>query len=146
MTSLLSVTCDRSYPAPPSRVYLAFTEPELMRRWWSPDPDVSVEILEWTLRVGGAWRFAYRFPDGTVTYVRGLFQRVDPARRLVFTWTWEPPDVHAGIETLVSVTLAPKDRGTRLQVRHEGFPTNASRDRHDVGWSGTLERLPEVLQ
>jgi uncharacterized protein YndB with AHSA1/START domain len=71
---------------------------------------------------------------------------VAPARRLVFTWTWEPPDVHAGIETLVSVTLAPKDRGTRLQVRHEGFPTNASRDRHDVGWSGTLERLPEVLQ
>jgi uncharacterized protein YndB with AHSA1/START domain len=74
-----------------------------------------------------------------------VFRHVDPDRRLVFTWTWEPPDLHAGIETVVSITLAPDDRGTRLRVRHEGLPTDESRDRHDAGWSGTLGRLSEVL-
>lgn len=116
-----------------------------MRRWWSPDPEVAVEILDWTLRVGGPWRFAYRFPDGSVIHVRGLFRHVAPRRRLVFTWTWEPPDVHAGIETVVSIDLIPSDEGTRIRVRHDGFPTDESRDRHDAGWSATLDRLPEVL-
>lgn len=145
MRSPLVVKCARSYPASPKSVFRALTVPDLMRRWWSPDPDVAVEILDWTLRVGGAWRFAYHFPDETVIHVRGVFRHVDPDRRLVFTWTWESPDLHAGIETVVSITLAPDDHGTRLRVRHEGFPTDESRDRHDAGWSATLDRLPEVL-
>ncbi len=145
MSSPLLVACERAYTAPPALVYRALTEPDLMRRWWSPDPDIAVEILEWRLRAGGTWRFAYRFPDGSVIRVRGRFRHVDPHRSLVFTWTWEPPDTHAGIETVVSIELAPDAGGTRLRIRHEGFPTEESRDRHDTGWSATLDRLPEVF-
>ncbi len=139
------VMCARTYAAPPERVFRALTEPALMRRWWSPDPDVSVDVVEWSPSPGGRWCFAYGFPDGAVIRVRGVFRRVEVDRRLVFTWTWEPPDVHAGIETVVSMTLEPIDGGTRLHVRHEHFPDQESRDRHDAGWSSTLDRLPEAL-
>lgn len=145
MPDALSVTCERRYQARPERVFRALTEPASMRRWWSPDPDVAMDVLAWDPSVGGRWRFAYRFPDGGVIHVRGVFRRVEPDRSLEFTWTWEPPDVHAGIETVVTIDLAPLETGTHLRVHHVGFPDEPSRDRHDAGWSATLDRLNETL-
>jgi uncharacterized protein YndB with AHSA1/START domain len=75
----LHVSCDRTYRAPAARVYRAFTEPDLIRRWWSPDPTISVDVVEWNMTPGGRWRFAYRFPDGAVSDVVGVF-RVRHAR------------------------------------------------------------------
>ena len=141
----LNVACERSYGAPAIRVYRAFTDPDLMRRWWSPDSTIGVDVIEWDLAHGGRWRFAYRFPDGAVSHVRGVFQDIVPERRLVFTWTWEPPDPHAGIETLVSVTFEEADGRTTVRVRHTRFPDDATCLRHDAGWNATLDRLPEVL-
>lgn len=140
-----TVRCKRRYSARPAAVFRAFTEPDLITRWWSPAHDVAVEVLNFDCRVGGHWRFAYRFPDDRVITVGGAFREVTPARRLVFTWTWEPPDVHAGIETLVTVSLKESPGGTTVEVLHEAFPDDATRDRHDQGWRATLARLVEVL-
>ena len=116
-----------------------------MRLWWSPDADVDVDVLVWDLVPGGRWRFSYTFPDGRADHVGGTFRTIEPPRRLSFTWTWEPPDVHAGMETLVSVTLDEAAGATTVLVRHERFPDRATRDRHDIGWTSTLERLLEAL-
>jgi uncharacterized protein YndB with AHSA1/START domain len=70
---------------------------------------------------------------------------IDPPRALAFTWIWEPPDVHAGIETRVVVTLAERAGATTVEVVHERFPDVESRDRHEAGWADTLDRLQEVF-
>jgi len=145
MTEPLAVDCSRRFAAPVDRVYRAFTEPDLVQRWWSPDPAVLVEVLSWDLRPGGAWRFGYRFPDATLIHVGGVFRVVQPLRRLVFTWTWEPPDAHAGVSTLVTVDLDGDEEETTVRVIHDRFPDALIRDRHDAGWNATLDRLPEVL-
>lgn len=145
MDSALSLECRRTYRASAARVFRALTEPAVMERWWSPDPAVQVDVLDWVLRVGGTWRFAYRFPDGRVIHVGGTLREVDPERRLVLTWTWEPPDVHAGTETLVTIALDESEEGTTVLVRHERFPSSEIRDRHDAGWTATLDRLGEAL-
>jgi uncharacterized protein YndB with AHSA1/START domain len=77
--------------------------------------------------------------------VTGVFREILPPRRLVFTWTWEAPDPHAGLETLVTVELLASGGDTEVVVTHEWFPTAATRDRHEAGWRATLDRLEEVL-
>lgn len=145
MSSLAEVACSRTYSAPPGRVFRAFIDPQLIPLWWSPDPEVSVTVVEWTPVPGGRWRFAYGFPDGSVIHVRGVFREVEADHRLVFTWTWEPPDMYAGIETMVSVTIEAAGDGAVVHVRHERFPDESTRSRHDAGWNSTLDRLDEVL-
>lgn len=141
----LSLTTRRRYPAPIETVFRAFTEPEILTRWFSPSADIAIEVLDYDLRPTGSYRFGYRFPDGRLSTVKGRFRKVSRPARLTFTWTWEAPDPHAGIETLVTIELVPREGGTEILVVHELFPDHDSRDRHQDGWRTTLDRLAEIL-
>ena len=45
----------REFDAPKHLVYRAYTEPELIKRWWSGDRG-EVTSVQVDLRVGGKWR------------------------------------------------------------------------------------------
>lgn len=136
-----SLTARQRYDAPAELVFKAFTDPLLLPRWFSPAPDIAMDVLAHELRPGGRYRFRYRQPDGSISIVAGEFLEIVPPERLVFTWTWEEPDPHAGIKTLVTVAVLDDGRGSEVVVTHEHFPDDASRSRHDQGWRGTLARL-----
>ena len=140
-SSPLTATTRQRYDVPAALVFDAFTEPALLTRWFSPSADVSVEILVHELRRRGHYRFRYSQPSGEVSIVTGEFCEISPPTRLIFTWTWEPPDRHAGIETLVTVDFIADGTGTRVVVTHERFPDRESRDRHEIGWRATLARM-----
>ncbi len=142
----LGVTTRQRYEAPPSAVFRAFTERALLVRWFAPSPDTRLEVLAHELRVNGGYRFRYHHPSGGSDVVAGTFREISPAKRLVFTWTWEPPDPHAGIETLVTIELSADGGGTLVVVTHERFPDQATQERHRSGWSSTLPRLSQVLR
>ncbi len=143
--SPLTVNARHRYEGPPDAVFRAFTEPALLVRWFSPSPEVDLEVLEHDLRPDGRYRFRYREPDGVTSIVAGRFCDISRPTRLVFTWTWEPPDPHAGIETLVTIDLVSDGGGTLVCVTHERFPDAESRDRHDRGWHTTLPRLRQAV-
>ncbi len=142
----LRATARQRYEAPPSVVFRALTEPALLVHWFSPSPATRLEVLAHELRVNGSYRFVYHQPSGGTDVVVGTFREISPPKRLVFTWTWEPPDPHAGIETLVTIELTADAGGTLVVVTHERFPDRATRDRHRSGWRSTLPRLSEVLR
>ena len=122
-----------------------FTDPEQLVRWFSPSVDIGTEVLEHDLRVGGSYRLEFIFADGKGDTVRGAFRELEPPERLAFTWTWEAPDPHAGIETLVTIVLREDGAETEVVVSHDRFPTNESRDRHEAGWATTFDRLETLL-
>jgi uncharacterized protein YndB with AHSA1/START domain len=140
-SSPLSVVARRRYDVSPDLVFRAFTEPALLTRWFSPGADIVIEVLVHELRSRGRYRFRYREPSGEISSVAGEFREVSPPTRLVFTWTWEPPDPHAGVETLVTVDFVAENAGTLVVVTHERFPDEQSRERHEKGWRATLERM-----
>ena len=141
----IQVVCDRWFAAPPPLVFRAFTERDLLERWFCPSPDVTVRVETCDPRPGGRYRFVFAFPDGRMVPVLGDYRTVTPSERLVFTWTWEPPDPWAGVVTEVTIDFVAKDGGTQVHVRHERFATIDMKAPHEAGWLTTLERLQPLL-
>jgi len=85
--SKLKVTTDaptdicmvREFDAPKRLVQRAMREPELVKRWLgnSRSPVVSVAI-DW--RVGGAYRYVFRLPDGKEFAISGVIREIDDDR------------------------------------------------------------------
>ena len=124
------------------QVFAAWTDPESVRRWFGPR-DFSNPSDEMDVRVGGAYRIAMRGPDGETFYAVGTYREVSPPERLVFSWGWEAsPDAR---ESIVTVEFFERGGGTEVVLTHVGLADTASRDSHQDGWDGTLERLAAVL-
>lgn len=62
-TARPAVRLQRTIPAPPERVYRAWLDPELMRRWLAPDA-LEVTRAEVDERVGGSYRVWQGNADG----------------------------------------------------------------------------------
>lgn len=69
----------RRFDVPSQRVFAAFTEPDAMRAWWTPDTVFDLDV-----RVGGRWRIE-RSEAGETLVMEGRYLEVDPPMRLRFT-------------------------------------------------------------
>jgi uncharacterized protein YndB with AHSA1/START domain len=135
------LTLVRRIKATPAKIYDAWTRPELMMRWWSPDagPVLSAEA---DVRPGGRYRVVFRMLDGVTRDCSGVYQEVEPDRRLVFTWQWahEP-----GLESLVTVALRAFAEETELVLTHAQFHDEDGQLTHRQGWSSALDKLENLL-
>ena len=134
---------ERLIPAPPERVFEYWTEPELVAKWFGPG-DFDVPSSDLDLRPGGKWRTTIRSPEGKLRTVSGVYNTIEPPRRLVFTWAWDDDDGVRGHETQVTVTLEPTPGGTRLRLVQEDFQNREVRDRHNGGWTSSLSKLQRL--
>ncbi len=136
-----SLVIQRRLPAPPARVWQAWTDPELVRRWFSPGA-MRVDEAELDVRVGGSYRIVMRSPEGEPHSPAGVYQQVVPGEKLVFSWKW----AEAELVTRVTVELRPVGDGeTELTLTHEGFVDAADRENHGQGWNGCLAKLPQLV-
>jgi uncharacterized protein YndB with AHSA1/START domain len=133
----------RRFTASPGRVFAAFSEASTVARWLRPSPDVALTVMQLDFYAGGAYRFAYGLPDGSTVIVGGKYRSIEPPARIVFSWIIEPPDPHAGIDSLVTVTIVPEGSGAELIIRHERLLLDDAIERHAEGWRGALDRLTE---
>ena len=101
----------RLFDAPRQLVFEAMTRPEHVRQWWGRlGEGYSVPVCEIDFRVGGAWRFVNRHPQGEAAFY-GEYREIDPPRRVVFTEIFEPfPDV----VSVVTSELTEEGGKTRL--------------------------------
>jgi uncharacterized protein YndB with AHSA1/START domain len=68
---------------------------------------------------------------------------IEPPRRLVFTWGWEPGSgsaVSPG-STTVEFELIPDGAGTTLRFTHRGLKSAEAAESHAHGWDHYLARL-----
>lgn len=140
-----TIEVERWFAAPAAAVYAAATKPELLKRWWGPC-NSTLETCEIDLRVGGKWRFQLRWPDGRTDGFSGEFRAIEPARRVVQTWVYDPFPQAPALET----STYTEDNGrTKLTIliRHQ---TMEARDGHvgagmEHGMAETHARLDELL-
>lgn len=140
-TSTPGAIVRRVLSASTERVFAAFADAALIARWLRPSSEVKLTVLAYDFRVGGAYGFAYDVPDQGRMLVGGTFRTIERPSRIVFSWLIEPPDVHAGIESEVTVDLVPRNTATELTIHHRRFDRLDADLRHEQGWRGALDLL-----
>jgi len=133
----------RDIQASCERVFHAFTRADLLVQWFTPSPDITIEILRFEFVEGGSFRFRYTMPDGRKSVVGGTYERIDAPRELACSWTWEAPDPLAGVRMHVLFQFIEHDLGTHVVITHNGIPSNAACTVHESGWDGALSNLEE---
>ncbi len=144
----LDLTLDRFVAAPLANVWRAWTEPELIKQWFTPRPWLTVDCII-DLRPGGRFFTRMRGPDGTEHPNDGVFLEVVPQQRLVFTDTllpgWRPAPKPFFTAIL---SFAAKDGGTqyRAQALHKD---DADREAHEKmgfhdGWATAAQQMEEL--
>jgi uncharacterized protein YndB with AHSA1/START domain len=127
----------RRIDLPVARVFAAWCDPLLIRRWFAPG-DMHVPEAQADARPGGRYRIVMQEPDGKQHIVGGEYLDIQKDRRLEFTWQWEGSEA----TTRVRIDLQSLDAGsTELTLTHDGFATTEARDNHQKGWTGCLAKL-----
>jgi uncharacterized protein YndB with AHSA1/START domain len=82
------ILIEREFDAPRHLVYRAYTEPELVARWWSGKRG-EVTSVEVDLRVGGTWRYVMTANEGFEVAFHGTFREIVPNEQIVSTEVFE---------------------------------------------------------
>lgn len=139
----------RIIDAPPEKVFKAWTDPELLKKWFAPLP-YTVPVAETDVRPGGSSLIVMRGPDGNDFPNRGVYLEVVKNERLVFTdaymKAWEPSE-----KPFMTVILTFENEGGKTKytarVRHW---TVADREAHEKmgfqqGWGQCADQLAALV-
>ncbi|WP_437317581.1 SRPBCC family protein [Sorangium sp. So ce385] len=148
-TSDRDLVLTRIIDAPREKVFKAWTDPELLKMWFAPQP-FTTPFAELDVRPGGASLIVMRDPQGNEYPNRGVFLEVVENERLVFTdaytSAWEPSD-----KPFMTVILTFEDQGgkTKYTARARHW-TVADREAHEKmgfheGWGQCAAQLEAVV-
>jgi uncharacterized protein YndB with AHSA1/START domain len=136
----------RTFNGPARIVFEAWTQPELLKRWWAPKMfGVAFLSCEADVRVGGKYRFVFSHPASPQPMeFFGKYLEVIPYSRLV--WTNEEGGEGGQVTT---VTFEEKG-GKTLLVMRDLYPSKEALDEAIAsgstgGMSETFEQLDELL-
>jgi uncharacterized protein YndB with AHSA1/START domain len=140
------IVLSRDFDAPCHLVFDALTKPELLTRWYGAR-GWNLVVCEVDLRVGGAYRFVSRGPDGADMGQGGVYQVIQPPERLTYTELFDNQSYPG--ESLISHELVQRADRTTLTttIRY------ASREGRDTvlrypmarGVGESYDRLADLL-
>jgi uncharacterized protein YndB with AHSA1/START domain len=147
----------RIFNAPRELVWMVWTEPEFIMRWWGPEGFTS-PIARIDLRVDGRYLYCMRSPEGEDFWSTGIYREVVPMNRIVATDSFSDergnivPAAHYGMtgvwprELLVTAIFEEQEEGkTMFTMVHSGIPAGESVDSARIGWNGSLDKLERIL-
>ena len=128
----------RTFDAPPSIVYKAWSQPELFRRWWMPKSlsGVSLVACDMDVRTGGKYRLEFGTGGSDTMAFHGKYLEVVPNERIV--WTNDEGEEGA----ITTVTFEDRNGRTLLKF-HEAYPSSEALEE---ALQGSAAGLPEQLE
>lgn len=138
----------RIIDAPHDKVFRAWTDPDIMKQWFTPRPWTTSHV-ETDVRPGGASLVVMKDPEGNEYPNRGVYLEVVENERLVFTDAfvdaWEPS---AKPFMVASLTFEDEGGKTRYTARVLHWTVD-DRNRHaemgfEEGWGKCADQLEEV--
>ena len=123
MTGLPEAVIERTFSAPPEMVWRAWTEPQLLRRWYGPNADTIVHRFD--LRPGGIWLNEMKVGDES-KFQKIVFQEVAPPTRMV--WMHHSNTDEQGVDVpipwmpdwpriiVTTIGFSQVDDGTRMRL------------------------------
>ncbi|WIV58204.1 SRPBCC family protein [Amycolatopsis nalaikhensis] len=141
-TPFIEVT--REFDAPPSAVFRAHTDPDLIVRWLGPH-GMEMELIEFDARTGGGYHYVHRDERGEYRF-RGVYHTVSE-ERIVQTFEYEGAPGEVTLETMTLTDLGGRTR----MVSHSVYPSVEARDAAmesgmNKGIQQSYERLDTLLE
>lgn len=155
------ITIERTFRAPVERVWKAWSEPEMIKKWWGPKdfsaPDVAIDF-----RVGGKYLYSMRDDKGLAGqkgrkfWSTGTYSEIEPGKKIKVTDSFadEKGNVVSSEEygmkgfpreMMVTVSFETADGGTKMTLRHEGLPEGGMGEQTEQGWQQSLDKLEKAL-
>ncbi|HVX47023.1 MAG TPA: SRPBCC family protein [Mycobacteriales bacterium] len=142
---------EREYPAPVDRVWAAFADPDIKRKWFGGGEFVHTERSD-DFRVGGVTVDDGRHGgSGPLSRFRATYTDIAPEERIVYTYDMWLDDVHAST-SVTTIVFEPDGAGTRLTFTEQGVhldgvhgPGPDAAAGREEGTAGLLDELGKVL-
>lgn len=146
----------RTFAAPRERLWQAWTEPELLQRWWGPK-GFTAPVCRLDLRVGGTYLNCMRSAEGQNFWSTGVFREIVAPERLVYSDSFAdeqgnvvPASVYGmegdwPLELLVTVSFVEEAGNTVQTLRHSGIPVGEMRTLCAAGWNESFDKLAALL-
>lgn len=132
----------RTFDAPRTLVWAAFTDPAHVPHWHTGPDGTTMPVCEIDLRPGGRWRYVWRNAHGREIEASGTYREVDPPRRIVSLVT-----NRRGKQT--NTTTFAEDQGCTVVTVSMRFASTAARDQAlpyaKIGTDGNYARLDAYL-
>lgn len=124
---------------PSRRVFEAWSNPELFKKWWVPkSAPITLVSCEMDVRTGGKYRLVFSAGGQSMEFY-GKYLEVTPNTRLV--WTNEEGGADAA--TITTVTFEEVDGATLVTV-HDQYPSKEALD--EAITTGSSGAMPEQLE
>ena len=159
MSEIPEYKFDRIFDSPPEMVWRAWTDPEILHRWYGPN--IETIIHEFDLKPGGSWLNEMKWGENS-DCSKMVFQEVDPPSLLIWHHSSTDSDwniitspmmadwprvllttvvfVDMGDKTKVSLSQVPLD-GTDAEIVRFGETMSGM----DKGWSAGYALIDELL-
>ena len=102
-------------------------------------------LAETDLRVGGRFRVRFRMLDGSEHESCGEYLEIVPAKRLAMSWRWTSGG-DGDDESRVEFDLRAIPDGTELTLTHSRLRDEDVARSHELGWSGSLDKLERYFR
>jgi uncharacterized protein YndB with AHSA1/START domain len=136
----------RIFDAPRELVWKAWTDPQIVMRWWGPQGFTS-PVCKIDFRVGGQYLFCMRAPEGQEWWVGGEYCEIIPHEKIVSVLFYadkngkiDPPDKN-DVEVRDVVTFEDIGNGRTKLI----FKRSYWDEGEDVGLSQIFDKLATVL-
>jgi uncharacterized protein YndB with AHSA1/START domain len=150
------VVISRVFDAGRELVFRAWTQPELLQRWYAPQ-GCTVRFIKLDVRPGGTFHSCIQNPDFPDCWCIGVYQEVVVPERLVFTMVVADAQGNAAEpaavgmdpdwprETVVTVTFVEHEGKTTVTLQHTVSESLAKRTGAYPSWLDMLDRLSDTL-
>ncbi|MDB5806331.1 MAG: putative glutathione S-transferase-related transrane protein [Betaproteobacteria bacterium] len=151
----LDLVLERVIDVAPELVWGAWTQPEHIKKWFTPVPWQTVEC-EIDLKPGGIFRTVMRGPDGEQMPNAGCYLEIVPNRKLVWTSALSPGFRPQASETPVPfvftaiIAMVPEGKGTRYTATVMHGSAESAKQHAEMGfyegWGKALDQLVEAAK
>jgi uncharacterized protein YndB with AHSA1/START domain len=152
----LDLVLERIVDVKPELVWKAWTQPEQIKKWFTPAPWKTIEC-QIDLKLGGIFHTTMQSPEGDKFPNSGCYLEIVPNQKLVWTSALLPgfrPVVKvengAGMLFTATILLEPHGKGTKYTaIAMHSVPEDCMKHKemgfHD-GWGKALDQLVEAMK
>ncbi len=153
------LTVSRVFDAPRDVVWKAWTDPNVLRKWWGPN-GVTNPTCEWDARPGGRINIVMLAGkelgslEGQEWPMSGTFEAVEPKEKIVYVSSAleDRKGNHTLVEARTTVTFSGKGEKTELTIHIEVISVSDSPKASfalrgmEAGWNQQIDKLGGELE